>query len=117
MFEKLKSHWQAVTVAIAVLTVVVPMWLSVFQLREGQDDLKKQIDARWTTDISFNKQWQEQDRQDEAALQNLLNDVKDGHTDIKEGMARVLIWLEDNSDEHNWLFNSYLKCLPAGEAP
>ena len=78
---------------------------------DGQEDIEKHIDAKWAEDKVFNEDWAKQDKEDERTLMNLLNDIKRGHTDLKEGVSALQVWQIDNSDEHNWIYTALATCL------
>ena len=101
MLEYTKQHWRIITTVFGFLTVAIPIWATSYMVLDGQEDIEKHIDAKWAEDKVFNEDWAKQDKEDERTLMNLLNDIKNGQTDIKVGIAALTVWQQLNSKEYD----------------
>ena len=82
-----------------IVGYALTVWLKVLSIENSINGLKDHIDSHWQNDVTFNRDWAEQDKLDEQTQQKLFADIMKSQTEIREDLSTMIAKQEEVREE------------------
>ena len=97
MFNWIKENWEVISLVVGSVIFIVPVWLSINNIIQGQGDIINRLDYLFGRDMEFQNQWSKEDDISRQRLQDLLYELSQGQSDIKDVINRIESSQDDTS--------------------